>query len=241
MTNAPAPERRPTDIVTLPVRLAFPVLFVPRPKHPKTPDVLTYQATLLLPPTFDLAPIVGAIKAAATAKWGNVPSLAGNGMPLKACDGKKWKGFLPGWRYLKAQSNFAPDVVDQAKQRVYVVGAAANDAERERARLAAEARVFPGCWVRAIIGAYAWTNSGDKGVSFNLNAIQLVRADERLDGRISADEGFDVIDTGDEAPAAVQAQAGRSGPAAAGDPLDGLFGGGGAKPTAGTDELAKFL
>lgn len=246
-----APQTRPTDIVTPPVRLAFPALFVPRPKHPRTPEKITYQATLLLPPTLDLKPYVAAIQAAAVAKWGSVPPLAGRCMPLKDAGTKKYKGFVAGWRYFKAESKFEPQVRDQAKQPVFLVGPTATPEERERARLIAEQRVFAGCWVRAYVGAYAWQDGADRGVSFNLNAIQLVRADDRLDGRLDADQVFDEIDVSEDAPpaaAGAPAQAGRSAqaPAApAADPLAGMFGGAAPAPAAQSaspvDELSKFM
>ena len=46
--------------------------------------------------------------------------------------------------------------------------------------------VFAGCWCRFHLTAFAWDHPvGGKGVSFSLNAVQLVRQDERLDGRVT--------------------------------------------------------
>lgn len=187
-----------TEVLTVPCRLAFASLFKPTPVHPTTPDKLAYQATILIPKGTDLAPFSAAIKAAMIAQWGKPIALEGNGMPLKACDSKSYSGFEPGWFSLKAKSKFPPQVVDQAKRQVLGVDPNTRGDALADALPAAEARVYAGCWCRFYIGAFAWDNKAGKGVSFNLNAVQLVRDDARLDGRKSADDIFDAIDTGDE-------------------------------------------
>jgi hypothetical protein len=45
---------------------------------------------------------------------------------------------------------------------------------------------------RATVAPFAYNNSGNKGVSFALNNLQICRTDgERLDGRIAAEDDFD--------------------------------------------------
>ncbi len=47
--------------------------------------------------------------------------------------------------------------------------------------------------------AYAWDHpSGGKGVSFSLNNVQLVREDERFDGRKKAEEMFGEVEVSDD-------------------------------------------
>lgn len=175
----------PMSIVTQPVRLAFPALFEPKPVAKGNPT-LKYQAALLLPPTYDLKPIYEAVKAAMLDKWGKVEKIPARNNPVKPCDEKELDGYEPGWHFINVKSNFAPLVVDQKRQELI-------DPER----------IFAGCWVRAAINAYAWDHTqGGRGVSFGLNAIQLVREDTRLDGRKGATDLFDEIEVvGDAAPA----------------------------------------
>lgn len=169
-----------TSIVTVPVRLAFPALFQPKAVAKGNPD-LKYQATLLLPPSCDLKPFIVAAKAAMVAKWGQegaTMKLPARNNPIKDCAEKDLDGYEEGWRFINCKSKYAPTVVDQRRQPILD-----------------ETKVFAGCWVRAAINAFAYDHpQGGKGVSFGLNAIQLVRDDTRLDGRKSATDLFDEIE-----------------------------------------------
>lgn len=51
--------------------------------------------------------------------------------------------------------------------------------------------VFSGMLARGEVRAFGYDNSGNKGVSFGLNSVQIVKADmPRIDGRRSASEAF---------------------------------------------------
>lgn len=185
-------ELPPTHVVTAPCRLSFPALFVARPVSNKPDAELKFMATLLLPPTTNLAPFHEAIKAAMLEKFGKLLRLDASKNPIKDCETKELDGYLPGWHFINTKSNNAPNVVDQRRQDII-------DPEL----------VYAGCWVRAHINAFAYDHpQGGKGVSFGLNSIQLVRDDARFDGRRRADEVFsDIVvedDTmpGEEAPPA---------------------------------------
>jgi len=171
-------ELNETEIVTEPVRLAFPALFEPKPTSKSKPNDLKYQAALLFPPDYDMSPLVEVVKAAMVEKWGKVIKLVPRNNPLKKCDDrdpeKPLAGYDEGWRYLNSKSGYQPSVLDQKKQAIL-------DSER----------VFPGCWCRFHLIAYGWEHeTGGKGVSFSLNAVQLIREDTRLDGRKAAREVF---------------------------------------------------
>jgi len=176
-----------TEIVTEPCRLAFPALFEPKPTS-KGGDKVAYQAALLLPPDYDMTPLVECVKAAMVAKWGKLIKLVGKNNPLRKCDDldedNRATGYDAGWRYLNAKSNYQPSVLDQKKQEVL-------DAKK----------IYPGMWCRFHLNAYAWDNVGGKGVSFSLNAVQIVRDDERLDGRKTAKDVFGEIEPDDLAGA----------------------------------------
>jgi len=182
--SEPAKKSSPADpmsIVTPPVRLAFPALFEPKPVA-KGNATLKYQAALLLPPSFDLKVLYECVKAAMLDKWGKIVKIAARNNPIKLCDEKELDGYEPGWHFLNVKSNFAPTVVDEKRQEII-------DPER----------IFAGCWVRAALNAFAWDHTqGGQGVSFGLNAIQLVRKDTRLDGRKGATDLFDEIAVEDD-------------------------------------------
>jgi hypothetical protein len=202
-----------TEIVTEPCRLAFPALFEPKPVSKNKPNELKYQAALLLPPDYDLKPLGAVVKAAMLAKWGKVIELVPRNRPLKKCEDrdqeKPLAGYDEGWKYLNAKSGYLPAVLDQNKQEILT-----------------EDRIFAGCWCRFHLTAYAWEHpEGGKGVSFSLNAVQLVREDARLGGRKDAREVFGSVEVEDlEVSAYLPDETGGEAGSAGGDELDELFG-----------------
>lgn len=157
------------------VRLSFPALFKPRPKSRTTPGVLTFQASFLLPPSFDLEPLKKAAMAAVQAKFAKPTKVKS---PIRDAGEKDFAGYEEGWHFIAAWSNHRPVVVD-----------------RLAAPVTDESLIYPGMWVNAHVNAFAWDHpEGGKGVSWNLNAIQIVRDDERLDGRINAASAFEPLD-----------------------------------------------
>lgn len=165
------------EIVTVPCRLSFPALFEPKPVASDS-DEKKYQAVVLLPPETDLAPFYECVKAAMVEKFGKAIKLSPAKNPIRDCAEKlDLAGYEEGWHYINTKAGFQPQVVDQKRQAII-------DAER----------IFPGCWCRFHLIAYAWSHkTGGKGVSFSLEAVQLVKEDERFDGRRDAAELFDPI------------------------------------------------
>lgn len=190
-TDKPLPL---THIVTPPVRLAFPALFKPRPRMmvpggvarvgddgKPVPVEMTYQAVLLLPPDLSLKPFGEALKHAMLAKWGKAIPLTPATNPVHSCEEKEGRaGFLPGWHFINLHSKVQPIVVDQRKQTILD-----------------DQTIYAGCWVHAHINAFAWSYGAKKGVSFGLNALQLVRQDERLDGRVASADVFGSLEDQD--------------------------------------------
>lgn len=215
---------KPNEVLTPPCRLAFASLFKMTPKHPTTPEKKAFQATILIPPGSDMQPFVDAIKAASVEKWSKMIPLEGRGMPLKAGNGQ-WTGFDKGWFFFKAQSQFMPQVVDQMKREVYKAGPHSTPDEQERARIAAEAIVYSGCWCRFLVSTFAWDNASGRGVSFNLSLVQKIRDDAPFSGRKNADEVFDTVEMDADAPVAPAAAAPAGKPAPGNDPLTALLGG----------------
>jgi hypothetical protein len=169
------------EIVTEPCRISFPALFEPKPVAKNNPD-LKYQAAVLIPPDVDLAPFYAVVKAAMIAKFGKVIKLPAKSNPIHSCDDKDLDGYDEGWHFVNVKSGYQPSVVDQKRQEVI-------DASR----------VYAGCWCRFHLSAYAWDHpQGGRGVSFSLNAVQLVREGERLDGRRAVKDVFDAVDVSDD-------------------------------------------
>jgi len=162
-----------SHIITPECRLSFPVLFEPKPYFDKGDE---FQCTLLFPPDTDFAPFVAAMKAAMIEKWEKVIKVKN---PIKDADEKDFAGYDEDWHFLAMHGTTRPAVVDQTKTPV-------TDPDR----------CYPGLWVRAHINAFAWfyPKTKTKGVSFGLNAIQIVREGERLDGRVVTGEVFDPLE-----------------------------------------------
>lgn len=177
MTAQPSP----TQFVTPPCRIAFPSLFEKRPNM-KGSDKSSYQAVILVPPSVPIAPFHEAIKAAMLEHWGKLEKLTGRSNPIAKAESINSFNIeeLAGFKVIRAKSGYQPGVVDQRTQPI----------------LDAEA-IASGYWCRFQLTAWCWDNNYGKGVSFNLDAVQLVREDERLDGRRNAADVFEPIATAD--------------------------------------------
>jgi hypothetical protein len=96
--------------------------------------------------------------------------------PFRKCEEKKYKGYdIPGGIYITPWSNRRPGIIDAQRTEITVP----DD-------------VWAGQLVRATVSPFAYLQSGNMGVSFSLNNIQICRTDgERLDGRRNAQDDFD--------------------------------------------------
>lgn len=178
--------KNPQVVITNEVRLAFPALFHPKPRA-RGSEKMTYQATILLPPQTDLKPYTDAIRAAMLKKFDKEIKIPREKFPIKDAAEKAYQGFEPGWHFISLNADRRPQVVDRRNNPV-------TDPDL----------VYGGMWVKAYINAFAWDSPvGGRGVSFGLNAIQLVRDDERFDGRLRAEQAFEALeleDTTEEPP-----------------------------------------
>lgn len=91
------------------------------------------------------------------------------------------EGYGPGKVFANLTSKLKPGVVD----------ANGNDMNPDD--------IYPGCYLRATVSAYAYDMNGGKGIALGLQNIRFVRDGERLDARTDAGEDFkDVEDDRDE-------------------------------------------
>lgn len=187
---------KPTEVTTKPVRLSYTKdLFEARAQEPKKPEDKKFSVMLLMPPDFDLAPIRTAMQEAIKEKFGaKMPSkdkMSPNGNPLRKMEEKQDSetgefpaGMMAGGHFISAKNKYQPTVVDRQAKRI-------TDPEQ----------IPPGSWGHVHLNAFAWEYQGRWGVSLSLEAVQFVRADERLDGRKAATDMFRPLE-GETPPAA---------------------------------------
>jgi hypothetical protein len=165
------PQDRQKLIVTPPGRLSFPAVFKPEKKMEG--DTLQYSVTLLFPKTEDIEPIRKLANETFRARWPDPAKQPKNPRkPIRDGDEESWEGYAGHW-FIKAKSLFPPGVVNAKLQKIV------SDSE-----------LYPGCWVRAQIGAWAYDTKGNTGVSFNLYNLMKVRDDTPFMKREDAEGAF---------------------------------------------------
>jgi hypothetical protein len=163
--------------------LSFPVLFTPKPVIPGGEP--RYSANLLLNPTQQNTPEFAAMKKAVAQtideKWGAgkardkafVDRLT---LPFLRCEDQKYDGYnITGGLFIRPWTKNRPGIVDANRQELTVPG-----------------DVWAGQLARLTVSPFAYAQTGNLGVSFALNNVQICRTDgRRLDGRRAAPDDFD--------------------------------------------------
>ncbi len=164
------------NIITPKCRMSFPVLFDPK-SPPNQPDAKKrFSVALLIPPGCDLDLLKAAAKAAATEKWGDKkPANLKN--PLLDAGKYEYNGYVEGWTLLRPTTLNKPGLVGPNGENI-------SD----------ESEVYAGRWCVASLRAYAYDVSGNRGISFGLQNIQLLDHDESLGGRAKAEDEFAPVD-----------------------------------------------
>lgn len=167
--------------------LSFPALFKPKAPSPGADE--RYSVVLIFDPAAQATPEYKAMKKAvmdaATAKWGaKAADMIRNGqvrMPFRdAAEKSQWPGYHDGHVFINPWSKQKPDVIDGRLQDVV------------------PSDVFPGCKGRVTYSVFAYETSGNKGVSFGLNNVQITDfTGERLDGKKKGSQDFDAMDGDD--------------------------------------------
>ncbi|MDE3023175.1 MAG: DUF2815 family protein [Pseudomonadota bacterium] len=170
-------------IQTPPAMLSYPALLVPRKNKFRPEDAPTYGCTLVFPVGADLKELSAAAREALDAKFGkdevtkmlkaSPPKLR---LPFREdaekYDPEKYKF------YIQISSKDKPGLVDR------YAGADGKPAPLDTSKL------YPGCFVKAVLSVYAYENSGNRGVNFGLQHIQWWADGTRLDNRIEAADAF---------------------------------------------------
>jgi|SRR5215831_4386270 len=163
--------------------LSFPNLFSPRPRSPGAEPV--YQCSLLFDQAAQRDPAYQALRkavaecidqACGAGKSQDRQFLATLRMPFRETSEKQYKGYdIPGGKFISPWTKNKPGLVDARRQEIMV-----------------PEDVWAGQLARAGVSPFFYNTSGNKGVSFALNNVQICRTDgERLDGRLRPEEEFD--------------------------------------------------
>jgi hypothetical protein len=174
-----ATKKKKIDVPTLrigPGRLSWPQLL-----EPKSVDggPEKYSTVLLLPPDYDVSPILRALNDLCEEAWGpkreNWPSTARRPEQVvrRAEEKKNVSGYEPGWHFISCNSTEPPGVVQWDKTPV------TNPRE-----------VYAGRWANVSMRPFIYDNIG-VGVSLGLNNVQLLQHGSVF-GRTSAEQDFDV-------------------------------------------------
>lgn len=222
--------------------ISYPHLYVPQlPKDPRPGQKARFSCVLLFPQVMDeddqalFLAMQQAALAKGVEKWGSVEKvqeyMAMEGVhklkwPFRKdnqkadgsikWDKEKFKSFISPW------SEVSPGVVSR--------WADPNDPKRRPMKITDPSKIFAGCIVKASVNPFAYDQTGNRGIAFGLQNIQLWQNEdvERLDNRANAEDEFQAEAAPEGALAALQASggpvAGAGGPSGAkGKALSDLF------------------
>ena len=183
-------------VITPEAILSYPNLFEPRAiTEGATPK---YSASLVFPEDADLSELEKAAAKVLKEKFGKKADallkkvvarrngentegeLKANGLRWPIRTDNDSKGYPEGSRFFGARSERAPQIVT-----------AIPDENGRPSKLEDRSKVYPGVIVRASLDAYAYDVSGNRGVTFGLGNIQILRDGERLDSKVNAEAEFE--------------------------------------------------
>ena len=174
------------QIVTPVGILSYPSLWEMKPKGPNS-DKLAYAASLIFPASADLSELRKLCKEVAVARFGEpLPSLRS---PIRRnnednyANKAGYKEHPEGFFISCKNDRRKPKVVDQLKQEI-------------SPELGNSDKIYAGCKVIAAISAYSYAAPGNKGIAFQLLAIQLVEGGTPLaaDDDVDTDEVFSTLE-----------------------------------------------
>lgn len=180
-----------TDCVTPEFRVSFPAVF--QAKLNKLNNKQEFSLVALFKKGENMEGLKKAAMNAAIKKWGEDrakwPTKIVDGKTVSAIrlpfrdqsekskDGKLPEGHEMGAVFMTLRSEQRPKVVDQSVQEIIEPH-----------------KFYAGCWARASVNAFAYDQMGNKGVSFGLNHLQLVRDGDPFSARPRVEDAFKPID-----------------------------------------------
>ena len=185
-------------VVTPEGQLSYPFLFVAKPKMDAVEgDRPRFSTVIVFPEGANLTELKQIVLDAAKAKFGDKASDMFRSKALRSpfrTDGDS-KGYPDGSTFISAWSNNRPGIVSiypDPSNEGRPTPLTADDSEK----------VYPGVIAKILVSAFAYDRSGNKGVSFSLAGVQIIKDGERIDGSVAAVDAFDadkdaVADLGD--------------------------------------------
>ena len=165
-----------TAILTPVARLSYPSLFKARAMQEG--QELKYSAVLLFPKDADLKSLKQAVEVATAKKWPDAKKRPANlRSPFR--DGDADRSGTEGYEnviFITASNKLRPVVVDQDVHPVLSLPITEDSIAQ------AEDVVYAGCYVKALVRAYAYDQKGNRGVAFSLEMLQKVKDGERFSG-----------------------------------------------------------
>lgn len=151
------------SIPTPEFRLCFPNFFEPSSYEGSSKE--TYNCVMVFPKGTDLSALKALAEEAFNAKFPKGAKGARN--PFR--DGNEkvddWGEVFRDATYIRASTTRRPVV-----------------ANRRKAIITDPEEVYSGCYARAVVNCFAYDTAGNKGVSFGLTAVQIVRDGDPLGG-----------------------------------------------------------
>lgn len=170
----------PRNVITPKCRMAWPALFVPSKMRGQSDDQAKYQVTVLIPKDADYTLLKEVAAEAAAEKFPKVKS--GLRSPFRKTEEKDSLAELA--------EDFPFYITARSKDRPGIVGPNGKSVEDPE-------QVYSGRWCRISIQAFGYDQSGNKGVSFGLQNVQLLDHDDPLaigGGRVSAETEFEAVE-----------------------------------------------
>ena len=172
-------------ITTPEATLSYLNIFEPRAMSEK--DEPKYSVTLIFPQGTDLSEMKSAIARVLEDKWGSKTKGMLQAGALKTPfrsdpDDVAGKGYPLGSTFVNARTLNAPGVV--------TIYADPNN-DGKPLPLTDRSKAYAGVVARVTLDAYAYDTAGNRGATFGLGNIQILRDGDRLDGRAPAEDEFD--------------------------------------------------
>ena len=173
------------NLMTSEFRVSYPSVF-----EPKLNDLngkMEYSLVALFPKGADLSALKTAAEKAIIAKWGADRAKWPKNLrtPFRDQGEKESDGYVPGAIFVTLKSNQKPGVVDANVQPVID-----------------PSQIYAGCYGRATVRAYAYSNKGNNGVAFGLQNFQKTRDGESLTGRMKPEQEFQPLPAATESAGA---------------------------------------
>lgn len=168
------------NVVTPKFRISYPHLF--RAKKNELSGKDEFSCVALFDKDADLSELKKAAAAACEKKWGSDKAKWPKKLNLpfrdqgdkESDDGTLPDGMTKGAIYMNLKAKNAPGLVNQKREEILD-----------------ETEIYAGCYCRAQVNAYAYSQAGNNGVAFGLNHVQKLAEGKPLGGgRTKARDAF---------------------------------------------------